>query len=193
MAFTTNRNNIELMFWFITKMVMILFCLFATSAPIMTCREQFACTNSAIDFASSFCLFGIVFAIMFVCLLAFFGLIMSFACLFAFVGLEVLLLVLFVFFGLGISLSALFVFFALFILPFTVFAIRLQTITVGMVFMKLGQWKDFLARRTSFCFNGVSHSCFLSKRVWLEPIGSYILPCGSFYYNHKSIGVNKNS
>ena len=162
MAFTTNRNNIELMFWFITKMVMILFCLFATSAPIMTCREQFARFNGIIHFVSSFCLFGIVFAITFISLLAF--------C------------------GLEISSLGLFASYALVILLCAIFAIIRKTIMATLVFVKIARFFNFLAFCTAFCFNGVRHSCFLSKRVWLEPFE--VRPSfGSFYYNTKFTGV----
>ena len=164
-----NRNNIEPMFRFIRPMV-ILFCLLAAGAPIMKCWEQFACMNSVIDFASSLCLFGIVFIITSVSLFTFFGLIISLSGLFAFFALVILLLVLFVFFGLMILVRA-------------VFASRLQAVTVGAVFMKLRQWKDFLAVRALFCLNGIRHFFFLNKKLCLEPSESYTLSCGSFYYN----------
>ena len=169
MTLNANRNNIKPMFWFIRPMV-VFFCLFATGTPIVTCRKQFAVSNSMIDFASGFYLFGIVFVITFVCL---------FVCLFTFCSL-------------GISLLGLFAFFGLFILPFAVFAINLQTIMAGTVFIKLRQWKDSFAFRTSFGYNWFRHGSFsLSKRLCLEPPESYILSRGLSYYSNSFAGVKQ--
>ena len=164
-----NRNNIEPMLWLVRPMV-ILFCLFTTSTPVMTCREQFARFNGITNFGSGFYLFGIVFAITFVSLLTFFSLIILLSGLFAFFGLVILLLVFFVFFGLVILVRA-------------IFASRLQAVMVGTVFMKLRQWKDLFAFRTSFGYNWFRHFFFLNKKLCLEPSGSNALPLGSFYYN----------
>ena len=164
MTLRTNRDNIKPMFRFIGPMV-ILFCLLAACTPIMMCGEQFSCTNSTTDFVSGLFLFGIVFII-------------TFACLFAFVGLEISLFDLFVFFGLAI-------------LPRAVFAIILQPVT--RAFRKLGQWKDSLAFRTSFCFNWFRHGLIPYIKSCLEPVSGYIPVSGLLYYSGMGMVVNKNN
>ena len=48
---------------------------------------------------------------------------------------------------------------------------------------------NFLAFRALFCLNWFRHFFFLNKKLCLEPFGSYILPCGSLYYNNSFGGV----
>ena len=163
MTFTTDRNNIKPVDFVISKIMVIMLCLFIAIRTFVCCGfSQKACTNSIIDFVFGFYLFGIVFIITFMCLLAFCTLAVTFICLDTY---------LFTFFALGILLLVTFM---------AVFASRLQAVTA---FRKLGQWKNSFAFITSFGYNWFRHGLIPYIKSCLEPPESYILSRGLSYYN----------
>ena len=162
MTLNANRNYVELVFFGIAHVVVIFFCLFAAGTPIVKCWKQFACTNSAIDFVSGFCLFRIIFAITFV---------ITFVYLFAFCTLIV-------------SFVFLFAFFSLIVLSRAVFAMIHKTITFGSAFIKLGQWMKSFAFRTSFGYNWFRHGLIPYIKSRLEPVSGYNPVSGSLYNNN---------
>ena len=161
----TNWNNAKPMFWIIRPMV-IFFCLFAASTPIMTCRNQSAIPDSMINFSSGFYPFWIICTIILVCSLN--GLV-------ALIGLFVFVVRLFSFIGFGIILL-------------TNFAGGLESITGTVI--KFRNRFNLLASPTLFCLNRFRHGCFSNKQLCLGPLGSYILPYGSSYYGNSLAGVN---
>ena len=63
----------------------------------------------------------------------------------------------------------------------TLFAQTTQAVLAAIIFVKFRCGFNCLALWTSFRYDVLSHIRFLSKRVWLEPMGSMVLPIGLSY------------
>ncbi len=164
MTFSTSRQNIQPMRWFVALVMMILFGLYGAVMAFKTrCFLNLAITNSMFYSLSCFVLFGMSNGI-------------------AQYSFEVSN---FVFLSLAIYLSCSFTLFCLviFIDPFQAayFAIRTMSIFSFIVFVKLRKLFDLLAFRTKFCLNYLSHGLFLYKRLRLEPLAEPISVGGSLY------------
>lgn len=156
MTFYANRNNIKPKYWFITFVVMIFLCLFATSTLKNTGTGYFAKFNSIVYGNISIYFVGIILSELFERFLAFSACVVSF-----------------------ISTATHFsTFFCL--LKFspkngiTSVTLILISIFTYLLFVKFRKWFDFLAMRTLFCLNCFSHSLFPYKRLRSESVvGTY--------------------
>ena len=179
MTILTSRNNVKPMFWFISFVMMILFCLQTARTFESFGFREFAVSYGLINGAPGFLLFGVFLVITpLVCLLNIFP---SFA-------LAVTSLVCLTFFALVVLLQVCFVVFRLGIRFYASLTGNSKAIFCTAVFVKVRQWFSLLAVRTSFCYDLVSHICS-PKQVWSEPFTRPILVCGSSYYNDNLIFV----
>lgn len=145
MTFSTYRNNIKVMFWFITVPMMVLLCEFRATMALQSFRSrQFVVLNGIINGIAgfnSFRKFSSMFSTFTYCnFSSFFALIVMFKIYF-----------------------------------FAIFAFALKSIFSGTIFVKLRNFFNFLAFGTSFCFNRFRHGFFLCKKLCLEPLQDQFL------------------
>ena len=163
MTLTTDSNYIKTMFFGITGM-MILFCLFAARTLQFIWPDQFTNFDSIINR---------VYCLVFIWVISF-------------VFLTGFSLGYFAFCALGISSVCGHAVDCFFVFCFTnvraYFAIIIESVFAGFVFLKLRNIFDFFALRTLFCYDCLRHGLFPCKRLLLEPMAGYTPVVGSFYY-----------
>lgn len=196
-----DRNDIQPMRFLVAQMMVIIMCWISTCT--LKCLWRGDITHSHIMIDSIACLdFFRIFFLHSLC---------RFACLYPTFKASVIfkfdLLSLFclpISFFRSLSLCALFVFsfcqtvnqstfFCFYVFTaFTVMALltlRCQPTSIPWFFVEFRKGLINLARRTSLGYDFLSHIRFLSKRVWLEPVGGTILPSGSLIMTEKRRAV----
>ena len=170
MALYANRKDVEPMFGFITKIMMILFSRLKTKITLKCFNfGQFTSAYSVANCRTSLCFFRVVNTIMPRSRTA-----SSFA--------SIRLLIMFlVSFGLIL----------LRVIIIAYFTITAMTGFFRTVFVKFRKWFGFFALGTSFCYDSFRHGFFLHKKLCLEPLQTQYL-CGSFYYNNKHSQIKLN-
>lgn len=199
MTIYTNRNDIKIMFRRITKMMMVMCCLFAATITFKYFgRRNFSFPNSVLYAFSGFNFLWVFVSISFYsffafftsqifsnCFFAFFTLLKMFSVCFSLFALEIL-------FGFNAILFCLLVSFYAGDIAFFTFR-TIAKVYSGfsfVVFVKFREWFDFVATRTSFCYNLARH-CFLhNRKLCLEPKTDTMSVLGSFYYRYLQNNVN---
>ena len=198
MTNTTHWNNIKPMLRCIALMVMVFLCLYGAVIAFQSIKSgQFANSNSSVYNTSCSNFIGIEYVILFVRLPALFRFVIpfetislgnfSFFCFYVFSTGSFIYLFSLLGFGiflitLPVCLFALLSSAILFLVQGPAFfAPGLKAFFSRRLFIKIRNGFKCLALSTILGYDCCSHSCFLSKRVWLEPVGSTILPIGSLY------------
>jgi len=91
----------------------------------------------------------------------------------------------------GLKSLCMLVLFIIFVM--TLFTPTKSTIIRRFISIKLRNVFFELTFRTSFGYNWFSHSCFLSKRVWLGPAGSTYFPSARSILHHSHLMSRRNS
>ncbi len=177
------RNNIEPMLFFVALPVMILMRLFRAIMAQFSIRAwQFFGSNSVVHGVPGF---NYIWVLCFITLLCFF----SFFCFSIFISCFVKNNFTFGCFSVFLTSSAMNnfafrCFLKIVLNSFTTsFAICLKSIIYASIFIKISNWFDLLAMRTSFCFNWFSHYVLsLSKNVLVRADRTPIALFGSSYY-----------
>ena len=154
MTLNTNRNDINPMLRLVVPVVILLALLAAFGTFLSAGRGYFACGNGIIDHITSLSLMGIDGVI-----LAGIG--------FALVGLVV-------FAGCGFSLVGLIV------CSVARLAMRMQAVFATTALVKLRNWKNSFAFRTSLCWNGLIHNLSFVKVMFRGRLPYRAV--GSLYY-----------
>ena len=176
MTRTTYRNNIKKMLRFVSEMVVVLFCLFVTVMAFQNFKSrQFAISNCVAYGTCCSSVFGMGIPIMTQSLQ---------------MG-NFTFLALVIMFVRNFTLFCLLIFCIMFRHAF--FAITVIAIFALCILMKFRNGFGYLAFGTSLYYDCLSHIRFLSKRQWLEPVGSTILPIGSLYYNNSLLHFKDKS
>ncbi len=165
MTYYTDRNNVKMVFFLITKIMVIVFCL-------MLAKKTFEHGNSLylnISDCITNCSIGTNLFLMRIVKLT----ISSTCCLFAFFCFIPLLIAFIIsyssFFCLPIFLLC---------IGFTKFTLKKISIFCGFAFRKVQNWFILLAGTASFYYDWFRHSFFLTKKLCLEPLQGRSL-CGS--------------
>ena len=190
MTSSTNRNYIVPMFWLITKVVMIIYCWFfqAFYTGKSFWRRHFSIKYSSKDYVLGFYFFKIIGTI-FSCVSAcyqsvFFCLTKTF---------KISFYSHYTFFALSTTLMYFSTFWTFPKKTLTQFALTLWPIITLWSFVKLRDGFNFLAFRTSFCFNWFRHGLIPYIKSCLEPVSGYIPVSGLLYYSGMGMVVNKNN
>ena len=186
MTFSTNRLNIEPVFYCISKMMMIMLCLFPTyPAMIHPCRKKlsmrYRIANRIVGLESFWMRCVVFFHTITIISFTIFGqtpfLISFSAGMLSFFALGIFLVTffsdMFPFFGSSVFSAGI------------VFAFP----TISTPFSKFRQWFNRFAFRALLCYDVFSHD-FTSLKLWLKPFSGLIPAYGLFYYSN-SMSFNK--
>ncbi len=171
MTTNTNRNHIISVSSIVTFMVVVMSSLLRTISTFLCCRvRHFASSNSIPNAGSANLLHSVLFIPFANCIQ---GLCAPsvFSCSFL------------TFFSLAIFSFVLTVVYSI-----ASFTYRPLSVFTSFLIMKFGEFFNFLATSTSFCFNWFRHGFFLVKKLCLEPLQTQYL-CGSFYSTALPEGV----
>lgn len=187
MTFNTNRNNIKPMFFGVAFVVVVLFCLFRAIMAFQGIgARQLAIPYSIIDSVSSLIAIGI-FCLATLCS-KFAYKFTSFALIITSVfSLSVFAMVVFPDGSFVNNLPFLALAIRFLILFFAYFALVAMFIFFAFIFVKFRNGFNFFAIATSFCYDLLRHSFFLTKKLCSGPVLGYIPISGSFHYKGTSL------
>ncbi len=192
MTRNTNRCNIEPMGFFISFVMVIFLCLFKAIKNLAL--KSIGCGHSAIFNSDRyglpcFAFINITQAARLIYIFVCTALPIFFVISYIFRAMPISFIVCFCLVALGIFFTVLFFYyFAVWcvsvISPCGLAALstlKAEVVVRVFIFAKILAGLNFLAMRTSFCFNWFRHGFFLIKKLCFEPLEGRSL-CGSFYY-----------